>query len=65
MPKIGSNSNTGEFIVGIKAAKYINLVEGLVIPQEMQQTFDQFERDGIHSSKRLVILKKKYGSSNG
>ena len=65
IPKVSRNAKTGEFVVGITAAKYMSLVEGLTMPQEMQQTFDQFERNDTQASERLAILKKKYGTAKG
>jgi hypothetical protein len=55
------NAATGQFIVGRAASVKISRVEGLILSQDLKDTFRFFDEKGLSNTARRSALVGKYG----
>jgi hypothetical protein len=55
------DASTGQFIVGRAASMKISRIEGLVLSQDMKDTFRSFDEKNLSSKARRSVLIGKYG----
>ena len=58
---IRRSSQSGQFVVGGKAAAKISKVEGMTLSEDMRTTFRDFDRKGLSADARRTKLIDKYG----
>ena len=51
--------------IAARESQSISKVEGLVMPLEMRNLFDSFNRDGLSHEARRAILTMRYGKTAG